>query len=107
MTATAMVTARMTSEKKERGGRVLDSLGTNASQVINQLYDYVIRNGSIPEELMGSAHVELDEDAVQRAKAWLSGIKVLPSGNQFSQASDDDIRMARLRDKGHFDRCSE
>ena len=40
--ADAMVTARMSQEKKEAGNRVLEQLGTNASQVVNRLYDYVL-----------------------------------------------------------------
>ena len=35
--ADAMVTARMSQEKKEAGNRVLEQLGTNASQVVNRL----------------------------------------------------------------------
>ena len=40
--ADAMVTARMSSEKKEAGNRILEQMGTNASQAVNRLYDYVI-----------------------------------------------------------------
>lgn len=44
----AMVTARMTPEKKEAGNRVLEQLGTNASQAVNRLYDYVIEKKELP-----------------------------------------------------------
>lgn len=46
--ADAMVTARMTSDKKEAGNRVLEQLGTNASQAVNKLYDYVLENKELP-----------------------------------------------------------
>ena len=46
--ADAMVTARMSQEKKEAGNRVLEQLGTNASQVVNRLYDYVLENKKLP-----------------------------------------------------------
>ena len=38
----AMVTARMTQEKKEAGNRILERLGTNPSQAVNRLYDYLL-----------------------------------------------------------------
>lgn len=38
----AMVTGRMSLQKKNAGGRVLKKLGVSASQAINQLYDYFV-----------------------------------------------------------------
>ena len=46
--ADAMVTGRMPQAKKQAGGRVLQSLGLSASQVINQLYDYLITYDASP-----------------------------------------------------------
>ena len=46
--ADAMVTARMSQEKKEAGNRMLEQLGTNASQAVNRLYDYVLENKKLP-----------------------------------------------------------
>lgn len=46
--ADAMVTGRMPQAKKQAGGRVLQSLGLSASQVINQLYDYLITYERLP-----------------------------------------------------------
>ena len=46
--ADAMVTARMSQEKKEAGNRVLEQLGTNASQAVNRLYDYVLEKRQLP-----------------------------------------------------------
>ena len=56
--ADAMVTARMSSEKKEAGNRILEQMGTNASQAVNRLYDYVkggtIRRRKSPKRSPGS-----------------------------------------------------
>ena len=46
--ADAMVTARMSQEKKEAGNRMLEQLGTNASQAVNRLYDYVLEKKELP-----------------------------------------------------------
>ena len=48
MVADAMVTARMSQEKKQEAGKVLEGLGMSASQVINKLYDYLVQNKSLP-----------------------------------------------------------
>ena len=44
----AMVTGRMSRAKKDAGGKVLEKLGTNASESINMLYDYVLEHGALP-----------------------------------------------------------
>lgn len=71
--ADAMVTARMTQSKKDAGGRILESLGTNASAAINDLYDYVISKRELPfgNELQSSAPAK--EDLVQ-ALAWADSL---------------------------------
>ena len=38
----------MSSEKKEAGNRILEQMGTNASQAVNRLYDYVIEKRELP-----------------------------------------------------------
>lgn len=61
--ADAMVTARMSQEKKEAGNRVLEQLGTNASQVVNRLYDYVLENKKLPfPEEPGAAEIHAGGD---------------------------------------------
>lgn len=52
--ADAMVTGRMPQAKKQAGGRVLQSLGLSASQVINQLYDYLITYDASPFDAMAN-----------------------------------------------------
>ena len=43
-----MVTGRMSQAKKELGNQVLRELGTNVSQAVNDLYDYVISRRALP-----------------------------------------------------------
>ena len=40
----AMVTGRMTAEKKAAGNRVLEKAGLNASQAVNLMYDRLVEN---------------------------------------------------------------
>ncbi|WP_139650857.1 type II toxin-antitoxin system RelB/DinJ family antitoxin [Raoultibacter phocaeensis] len=100
--ADAMVTARMASEKKEAGNRILEQLGTNSSQVVNRLYDYVIENKKLPfpgtEQRRKITREELAE-----AIAWVDSIPRLPKNNRFANITDDEIRYERLASRGHFE----
>ena len=100
--AEAMVTARMAPEKKEMVNRELERLGSNASQAINRLYDFILREGRLPFE---DAHEvkSLDAESIAQARAWVDSIERLPEGNVFQNASDDDIRAMRLMDRGLLD----
>ncbi len=71
--ADAMVTARMSQEKKEAGNRVLEQLGTNASQAVNRLYDYVLEKRQLPfpEE---RERREYTQQEIARAVAWVDSI---------------------------------
>ena len=78
--ADAMVTARMSQEKKEAGNRVLEQLGTNASQVVNRLYDYVLENKKLPfPEEQGRRKYTQEE--IAEAIAWVDSI---PRKDRFS-----------------------
>ena len=61
MATDAMVTGRMSPEKKEEGNRILASLGSNPSQAINQLYDFVIAKRALPfaDKPAGTAELTL------------------------------------------------
>ena len=90
--ADAMVTARMSQEKKEAGNRVLEQLGTNASQVVNRLYDYVLENKKLPfPEEQGRRKYTQEEIA------WVDSI---PRKDRFSTMTDDEIRRERLVSRG-------
>ena len=94
--ADAMVTARMSQEKKEAGNRVLEQLGTNASQVVNRLYDYVLENKKLPfQEEQGRRKYTQEE--IAEAIAWVDSI---PRKDRFSTMTDDEIRRERLVSRG-------
>ncbi len=101
--ADAMVTARMSAEKKEMGNRVLDQLGTNASQVVNRLYDYVIEKRALPfgqtEEKERHQHTQ---EEIDEAIAWVDSLR-LDVPNRFQTMTDDEIRYERLKSRGYFD----
>ena len=94
--ADAMVTARMSQEKKEAGNRVLEQLGTNASQVVNRLYDYVLENKKLPfpEE---QGRLKYTQEEIAEAIAWVDSI---PRKDRFSTMTDDEIRRERLVSRG-------
>lgn len=96
--ADAMVTARMPIEKKEAAYRVFEKLGTNASQVINSVFDYVIENEAIPcaEE---QSHVHTPEE-IAEAIAWVDSLPSIPVSKRFTAMTDDEIRQERLVSRG-------
>lgn len=96
--ADAMVTARMTSDKKEAGNRVLEQLGTNASQAVNKLYDYVLENKELPfQEKKKNKNYTKNE--IAQAIEFVDSINVLPLGNRFENMADAEIKLERLSKK--------
>ena len=94
--ADAMVTARMSAEKKEAGNRMLEQLGTNASQAVNRLYDYVLEKKQLPfPEQQGRRKYTQEE--IAQAIAWVVS---LPRRDRFSTMTDDEIRRERLISRG-------
>lgn len=96
--ADAMVTARMPQEKKDAGNRVLAKLGLNASQMINQAYDYLIENRETPFALAEEKRAHGPRE-IADAIAFVSGLR-LPSASSASTMTDDEIRQARLIGRG-------
>lgn len=96
--ADAMVTGRMTPAKKEAGNRVLDGLGLNASQAINQLYDHLIEKGSMPfEERREKKYTKAQ---IEEAQAY---VRSLHSPSVFSHMTDDEIKRHRMKNKYGID----
>ena len=94
--ADAMVTARMSAEKKEAGNRMLEQVGTNASQAVNRLYDYVLEKKQLPvPEQQGRRKYTQEE--IAQAIAWVDSI---PRRDRFSTMTDDEIRRERLISRG-------
>jgi antitoxin component of RelBE/YafQ-DinJ toxin-antitoxin module len=73
--ADAMVTARMGAGKKAAGSAVLDSLGLSASSAVNSLFDYLIKNGKMPD-LSSEAKGEQAsfETGLAEAYEWVKSI---------------------------------
>ena len=94
--ADAMVTARMSAEKKEAGNRMLEQLGTNASQAVNRLYDYVLEKKQLPFPEQQERRKYTQEEIAQ-AIAWVDSI---PRRDRFSIMTDDEIRRERLVSRG-------
>lgn len=104
----AMVTARMSADKKEEGTRILSQLGTTASQAINEMYDYLIEHRALPlmgkgvgkEEGVGG--FSFTEEQWSDACAHVKGMRV-PLRSEFAAMSLKDAKMHRLRSKGYLD----
>ena len=88
----AMVTGRMPAEKKELGNSVLSELGTNASQAINALYDYVIAHRSLPFSAQESDRQTLLRASLDRVDA----IPKVRLDAAYAQMSLRDARRERL-----------
>lgn len=92
----AMVTARMSPEKKEAGNRIFEQMGTNASQVVNRLYDYVIEKRALPFVAQKERR-RFTQKEIAEAIAWADSISMR---DRFSTMTDDEIRQERLIARG-------
>ena len=97
--ADAMVTARMSSSKKEAGNRVLECLGCNASQVVNELYDYLIKNRALPWQKEERKRPAITKEQWAEAQAWLDSMRI-DVDPRFATMTDDEIRHERLVSRG-------
>lgn len=97
-----MVTARMPREKKEAVGRILNDLGTNASETVNRLYDYVLAHRSLPFDNERSS--EATGGALLDALAFIDG---LSHTSRFSTMTDDEIARERAIARGLVDPDSD
>lgn len=93
--AEAMVTARMAADKKEEGNRVLAALGTNASKVVNQLYDYIIKEQELPFEKLATARSSYSKAEIASAVAFVDGL-IAPVASEYQGMSLKEARLARL-----------
>ncbi|MDO4289934.1 MAG: RelB/DinJ family addiction module antitoxin [Eggerthellaceae bacterium] len=98
--ADAMVTGRMSQEKKDAGNLILEQLGTNASKAINDLYDYVIAHKKLP--VADQIESRPLEERMREAARWFEEVS-LPLGNRFATMGDDEIKRERLVARGIAD----
>ena len=98
---TAMVSARMSATKKEAGARVLEKLGSNASSVINQLYDYIIDHNALPWDTQASG-ARVSGEQLAESLSWVDSLQVdLPS--EFAQMTTKEARLRRLATRNELD----
>ncbi|NHM15914.1 RelB/DinJ family addiction module antitoxin [Eggerthellaceae bacterium zg-887] len=89
-----MVTARMSSGKKEAGNRVLESLGTNASQAINGFYDYVIEHKQLPYQERPKRRAFTSKE-IEEAKAFVDDIGKRRTEGRFAHMTIKEARRER------------
>jgi len=92
----AMVTARMPQGKKEAGNTILYELGTNPSQFINDIYDYVITTRTLPFKNEPETIKAVD---IKKALDFIESIP-LPAPSRFATMTADEIRQERLIARG-------
>ena len=97
--ADAMVTARMTQDKKDAANRILEQLGVNPSQAINRLYDYVLEHGRLPfpDEHGNQSRTE---EQIAGAIAWADGLRMDGSSGRFDSMTLKEVKRQRLIAKG-------
>ena len=96
--ADTTVTARMAAAKKEAGSRVLESLGTNTSQVINDLFDYLVANKKLPW-CDADSSVGISSDDLKRSLEWVDSLQIELSP-QFARMTIKEARVHRVAGSG-------
>jgi antitoxin component of RelBE/YafQ-DinJ toxin-antitoxin module len=93
----AMVTARMPQSKKDAGNLVLRKLGLNASQAVNELYDYLLETHTWP--LATQKKSEINAAQLTDALAFVDSIARVPK-DSFIDLDYDQAKKQRLIEKG-------
>lgn len=93
----AMVTGRMSKQKKADGSRVLERFGLNASQAINLLYSKLIEEQDV-SFLLGRQPSPSVHD--WQAAAEFCNALVQPQATRFDGMSKAEIKRERLASKG-------
>lgn len=99
----AMVTVRMSHEKKSAGARVLKSLGQTPSEAINDFYDYLIAKRENPcaskSKRMKPGVRKLTREQIAKGRAFLDAIKP-PSSVSVPDMTKEEMRREVLIAKG-------
>lgn len=93
----AMVTGRMSAEKKKQGLRILQQDGITASQAVNLMFDRMISDGS--------AAFLLKEPPLKDGSQWQTAAKFIDAIPQerktrFDSMTKQQIREERLKSRG-------
>lgn len=98
----AMVTGRMSLEKKEAGNKILASLGVSPSKAINQLYDYLIEKQTLPF-ITATQRKVYSEEEIKAALDWVDDFPYVELSDRTLTMSRDELRQERLRKAGLMD----
>lgn len=91
----AMVTGRMSGEKKQAGNAILNKLDVTPSAAINMLYDYIIKNKKLPfEDNSSKEDSNFLQNKFDQAEKFLNGIPL--ANNKFSNLSVEEIKDLRI-----------
>jgi len=96
----AMVTARMSAEKKMQANEILDKMGLKPSQVINELYDFVIQEHALPFNEKQPERGQYSAEEIAKAQSWVQDIQSLFADNEYFEKSEDELRQKRLIERG-------
>ncbi len=94
----SMVTARMPRSKKDAGSRMLGELGYTASQAINELYDYILKTGSLPFHGRREQTAP-DKERLAQALAFVDGIAIVEP-SEFDLLDEKELKKRKLIKKG-------
>ncbi len=94
----AMVTGRMSFQKKAAGNAVLKGAGLNASQAINRMYSKLIEDHSA-SFLDGSDSCLEDDPTKWAMAASFIDTLLIPLSSGISDMSDISAKMSRLRSR--------
>ncbi len=100
--ADAMVTSRMPLEKKEEGNRILAMLGSNPSQAINQLYDYIIEKHALPFAPPREQRRYTQEE-IAEAIAWVDSLRIPLGDSGYLNMTTKEAKRERLVARGLMD----
>ena len=90
-----MVSARMSTTKKDAGNRVIEKLGSTTSSAINDFYDYLIEHESFPWQEAEGANA-LSPEKLKEGLRWVEDMQVdLPL--EFANMTTRQARAKRLR----------
>ena len=92
--SSTMVTARMDEHKKMRGNAILKRQGKTPSDVINELYDIIIKEGGVPWVQDTGGIASMSEEEIKQAYDFIRSIPAPKS--RFSNMTDDEIKKERL-----------
>ena len=98
----AMISARMSATKKEAGNRVLATLDSNASQAVNELYDYLIAHKALPWKTEENQRPHVTKEQWLEAQNWLDSMHIDLS-SEFINMTTKEARKHRLASQGLFD----